>query len=342
MVPVGPGWIDHFQRTVENTVSVQNEEHLPEELMGTEEIRIWGTTESKSHKKRAHFEKMDTDDIVLFYNDGEFFSSARVDQKFDDPLLGEAIWDNPGSRWIYTLSDFNEISLFREELWELLGYEEGYQLRGMERVTNERINSLLQQYNSVEEALQDFREDSDGSDTTDVEIEESMPSEEGVRTHTEIQWTLVQLGFQHNYEVYVAPNDQNTVYNGRRLGENCVEELPLSGFSDAAMKIIRYVDVIWIKDNSIVKMFEVESTTSIYSGILRMTDFVVKVPNLAVEMYIVAAGEDEDKVRQQMNRPTFSAIMNRANHSTLRFLSFEEVRETFDVVERAGPLQTVF
>jgi hypothetical protein len=37
-------------------------------------------------------------------------------------------------------------------------------------------------------------------------------------------------------------------------------------------KIIRHVDVIWLEGDAIVAMFEVESTMSIYSGILRMTD----------------------------------------------------------------------
>lgn len=89
-------------------------------------------------------------------------------------------------------------------------------------------------------------------------------------------------------------------------------------------------------------MFEVESTTSIYSGILRMTDFMVKVPNIAVDMHIVAPEDDEDKVREEINRPTFQHVLGPAEHCSLRYLSFEEVRETHETVQRAGPLQQVF
>lgn len=108
------------------------------------------------------------------------------------------------------------------------------------------------------------------------------------------------------------------------------------------MRLIEHVDVIWLNDDYIEKMFEVESTTSIYSGILRMTDFVVKVPNLAVDMHIVAPAADEEQVRRQMNRPTFQHVIGRANHCSLQYLSFEEVRSKRELVEQAGPLRAVF
>jgi hypothetical protein len=119
----------------------------------------------------------------------------------------------------------------------------------------------------------------------------------------------VQLGQQHGYDVHVAINDKNRTYQGERLGEGCLEELVLPGFSDAVTNIIRYVDVIWLEGDATVAMFEVESTTSIYSGILRMTDFVTRVPNFAVDMYIVAAESDSDAVRKGMTRPTFETVM---------------------------------
>ncbi|WP_256392810.1 hypothetical protein [Natronoarchaeum rubrum] len=107
-------------------------------------------------------------------------------------------------------------------------------------------------------------------------------------------------------------------------------------------RIIEYVDVIWLEDDVIVGMFEVESTTSIYSGILRMTDFTARVPNVGVNMHIVAPADDEDKVWEEMNRPTFKKVLDQSKYSTLRYLSFEEVRETHETVHQAGPLQQVF
>jgi len=344
--PVGDEWIDKFDQTVDSPLDVSADP--PEELEEFSQVRVWGTTEGKGEKKRTTFEAMTTGDAILFLHDGGFIASGRIGETFENPELGELIWGTSESRFVYTVTDYQTMSVPRQEVWDLLGYSENYPLYGFSRASDDAISSLLQTYNSVEEAFQALRnedddvaktEDEDSLDTTDDAEDDET---EQVREHTEIQWYLIQLGIDHGYDVYVATNDQNLTYNGQPLGEECVDDLNLTGFSDAAMRLIEYVDVVWLNGGYIEKMFEVESTTSIYSGILRMTDFVVKVPNLAVDMHIVAPQDDEEQVRRQMNRPTFQHVMNRAQHCSLQYLSFEEIRNKRDLVEQAGALQAVF
>lgn len=333
IVPVGEDWIEQFEETVSNPGPIP--EAAPEDIQRADDVRIWGTTEGR--QKREFFNEMEPGDPLLFYNDGEFFAAGRVGTSFENPEIGEEFWNNAERRFIYTVEDYQEIAVPRETVAKLLGYEEQWVPYRFLRVSLDAVNSLLQQYNSIEQAFQDFQNGGE-IDAPVVEIEPDVDP----REHTEIQWKLIQLGLLHNYDVYVAKNDKNRTYDGQRLGEGCVETLNLPGFSPAVTRIIEYVDVIWLQDDFIVKMFEVESTTSIYSGILRMTDFMVKVPNVSVDMYIVASGNDEDKVREEMDRPTFQHVLDRGEHSQLRFLSFDEVQDTLDTVERAGPLQNPF
>lgn len=337
--PVSSKWKSHFERTVRNPLELDGDV-LPENLSDLNEARVWGTTNEQ--KKLRYFEDMKPGDLVLFYSDGHVFASGRVAYKFRSDRFGDWAWDSPSSELVYTITNYEEVTIPFSEFRDLLGYSEGYVIRGFTRPAKHAISNLLQQYNSVEEAFQDLK----NSDETegDGRIEEVKEVEENndVRTHTEIQWFLIQLGLKHNYDVFVAKNDRNATFEGHRLGEECVEKLSLAGFSDAAIGIIEYVDVIWLDGDHIVKMFEVESTTSVFSGILRMTDFVVKVPNLAVDMYIVASQSDEDKVRKEMNRPTFQHVLEPAKYCTLQYLSFDDVRERHDVVNQAGPLRTVF
>jgi hypothetical protein len=335
VVPVGDKWIDDFDLTVRSPVSVP--ESAPDHLKRQNDVRFWGTTEGR--QKRAFFEEMETGDPLLFYHEGEFFAAGRVGEAFESPDVGESLWGNRESRFIFTITDYQQISVPREEVAVLLGYEENWVPYRFLRVSQEAVTSLLQEYNSIEVAFQDFQSEDGPDGPTVVEDDED---EEDTREHTKVQWQLIQLGLKHGYDVYIAKNDKNRTFNGQRLGEECTENLNLAGFSPAATRIIEYVDVIWLDDDFIAKMFEVESTTSIYSGILRMTDFMVKVPNIAVDMHIVASDEDQDKVREEINRPTFQHVMEPAEHCSLRYLSFGEVEETLDTVERAGPLQEVF
>ena len=41
----------------------------------------------------------------------------------------------------------------------------------------------------------------------------------------------------------------------------------------------------WLKGNAVVAAFEIESTTSIYSGLLRMSDLIAMQPNLNIPLY---------------------------------------------------------
>ena len=88
--------------------------------------------------------------------------------------------------------------------------------------------------------------------------------------------------------------------------------------------------MLWLKGNSIQAAFEIESTTSILSGLLRMSDLITMQPNLNIPLYIVAPSERRDKVVQEVNRPTF-ARLSPPMREMCRFISFEELRRQLDL-----------
>ena len=75
--------------------------------------------------------------------------------------------------------------------------------------------------------------------------------------------------------------------------------------------------MLWLDGNSIEAAFEIESTTSIYSGILRMSDLLAQQPNISVPLFLVAPDERSDEVVRQVNRPTFER-MNHAPSKTCK------------------------
>ena len=132
---------------------------------------------------------------------------------------------------------------------------------------------------------------------------------EAVSKHTEIQYLLLKLGNDMGFEVWVARNDRNREIAGKKFSEvfKFKESLPLQ-FDEATNRTIEYIDVLWLRGNAIVAAFEVESTTSIYSGLLRMSDLIAMQPNLNIPLYLVAPDERRDKVFTEVNRPTFSRL----------------------------------
>jgi hypothetical protein len=79
-------------------------------------------------------------------------------------------------------------------------------------------------------------------------------------------------------------------------------------FDEATNRTIELIDVLWLKGNAVVAAFEIESTTSIYSGLLRMSDLIAMQPNLNIPLYLVAPDERRQKVFAEVNRPTFSRL----------------------------------
>ena len=75
------------------------------------------------------------------------------------------------------------------------------------------------------------------------------------------------------FDLWVARNDRGRQVRGQKFADlpKLKSELPLQ-FDEATNRTIELIDVLWLKGNAIVAAFEVESTTSIYSGLLRMSD----------------------------------------------------------------------
>lgn len=176
----------------------------------------------------------------------------------------------------------------------------------------------------------------------EAQLPGSMPicSEEEVSTtgrkHTEIQYQLMHLGEQMKLGLWVARNDRSRSYDGHVLGEmpGVVDRLPTQ-FDEVTQRTIELIDVLWLKNNAIVAAFEVEDTTSVYSGLLRMSDLLALQPNLDVALYLVAPDDRQGKVRQEMLRPTFS-LREKPLGSVCGYISYATLEEKLSGINRLG------
>jgi predicted RNA-binding protein len=154
----------------------------------------------------------------------------------------------------------------------------------------------------------------------------SDPTKEST-AHTEIQAMLLQLGSDMGFDVWVAKNDRSKSHNGLTFSElpKLKAALPLQ-FDTATNRTIELIDVLWLKGNAIAAAFEIESTTSIYSGLLRMSDLLSMQPNINIPLYLVAPPERRDKVMEEVNRPTFSRL-NPPLADVCSYISFSSLRD---------------
>ena len=153
-------------------------------------------------------------------------------------------------------------------------------------------------------------------------------------THTEVQGWLRDLGLALGFEVWIASNDRSRACGGGRLGDGCLTSLPSKVTSGPAADAIGLIDVLWLEPEGHIRAaFEVEHTTSIYSGIVRMLDLALSgEPGIARGLYLVAPDSREEEVRAQLRRPAFS----RVSDLHVRYLPYGELDRNREAIARFG------
>lgn len=152
-------------------------------------------------------------------------------------------------------------------------------------------------------------------------------------THTEIQGWLRDLGRALGFDVWIAANDRGRPYGDGRLGDGCLAQLP-DGIT-AGMDSVRLIDVVWVERGAhdVAAAFEVEHSTSIYSGIVRMLDLALgtEVGGKST-LFLVAPDNRRDEVEQQLCRPAFS----RVSELNIRYLPYSDLKENRGAIARFG------
>jgi len=156
-------------------------------------------------------------------------------------------------------------------------------------------------------------------------VEEEAPiAEDSTKgpTHSEIQWRLLDLGTQLGLNVWAPKADRGKMWNGQRIGDlaKMLNALPTQ-FDEVTNKTIENIDVLWLSGQAIIAAFEVEHTTSVYSGLLRMSDLLTMQPNLDIKLYIVGPDERQTKFESEVARATFASL-KKPLHSMCSFLPY--------------------
>jgi type II restriction enzyme len=98
---------------------------------------------------------------------------------------------------------------------------------------------------------------------------------------------------------------------------------------------VRLIDVMWIARDTprVAAAFEVEHSTSIYSGIVRMlhlalgTELAARSP-----LFLVAPDNRRQEVQQQVRRPAFSRVAELG----IRYLPYSQLQDHRGAIARFG------
>ncbi|MNU31151.1 hypothetical protein D3C71_196680 [compost metagenome] len=159
------------------------------------------------------------------------------------------------------------------------------------------------------------------SDVDDIDKE--------VTIHTRVQGVLARMAFLTDRAVWIPKADRKRLINGKALDQKAslLPELPSLLKRASSQEIIENIDVVWVDVDShtCLAAFEVETTTSVYSGLLRMMDLMILNPNNNIPLFIVAPSDRIGKFAKEVTRPSFNWKKGSEMTKRCRFLTTEEL-----------------
>jgi len=162
---------------------------------------------------------------------------------------------------------------------------------------------------------------------------EVMSEKEEEQLHSEMQYHLLTIGNALGYDVICASNDRSKCHNGQSFLFISLTNFPKINVSQEIRKTITLIDVVWFEKgtNVISCAFEVEKSTSIYSGILRLKDLRYSFPDNPPSLFLVIPDNREKEVVLQLMRPSIQS-----SDIQIRYILFSELRSSCDAICKFG------
>lgn len=169
-----------------------------------------------------------------------------------------------------------------------------------EAVSIEFPNSLTSDSTSIKEALEEYARPVTGGYWL---LKPQVRAR--INQHNEIIAVLAEAGEALGYKIWVGKKEQADFASGI-VGE----KKPLKSYVNADLarvenvgdlKTIEMIDLLWVKGKNTIAAFEVESTTTMTSGLVRGSNLPANVPK-----YLVIPEEREDQFNRKMKSPMFA------------------------------------
>jgi type II restriction enzyme len=151
--------------------------------------------------------------------------------------------------------------------------------------------------------------------------------------HTEMQFHLLKVGKALGYDPITASNDRSKCYGEINFSFISLGQFPTLSIDKETLSTIQLIDVIWFErgTNKVVCAFEVEKSTSIYSGILRLSDLAFSFPDHSSSLFIIIPDKREKDVLLQLSRPSI-----KKSQVLIKYILFSDLREHCDALCKFG------
>jgi hypothetical protein len=354
----------HYQDTLVNRVSLErlspflspNLRTRLKDVFGSKPIATWGS--QAGPKNRSNFERMTPGDDILIVEGARIRLIGKVAGKTESRPLSQELWKalsgKKSTTWelIYFIANPRELNVPFKDFCDLFDYERSYRLRGFTSVAANKMESFYKRYDDLYSILERMQKGEPIAEKGSVpaipdaakpealvelqpeQIDEVL-RDDLISDHVKMQWKLARLGIKAGERVWVPAGDQERLRRHFQFEDFDPE---FAAGIDLPHSYMENIDVVWKQEFRIGAAYEIENSTSIYSGLLRFADLNILAPNTVYPMFVVAPSERKNRLREQLRRPTFKRL---GLDKKVRFLSYESIDEIDQFFESAESGLTV-
>lgn len=197
----------------------------------------------------------------------------------------------------------------------------------------------------IEEYIASRREPEPDQESAIIEAHEVAESEDDIdynisdgeskRTHKEMQWMLLWLGNELNLNLWLPKTDFTQSHKKNEIANlsGMLNDLPFDILT--AGRSVERIDVLWLKDNKIIAAFEIVHSTSVESGLLRMSHMWVSLEDSGIRAHIVAHRNKLHNAREEIIEPTFTHI---GLAKSCWFIAYTELTKKYNEAEQNGSI----
>ncbi len=349
----------HYEDTIKQRVPLQRilphvSRQVKEQLVGifgAGPVAVWGSAAGTQNRRK--FDRMSAGDDLLIVEGDTIKLIGKVAAKVESIALSRELWqslrgeENRSWELIYFIANPRELDVPFAEFCRFFEYERNFRLRGFTTVAAERLQAFHERYDDLYSVLvriqmgkpvaerqvqsleQPLAPAGDLAEVTPEEIDELLKAPV-ISDHVRMQWKLARLGLKAGEKVWVPVGDQTRLRRAYQF--DSFDEHFAAGI-DLPHSYVENIDVVWKQEFRIGAAYEIENSTSIYSGLLRFADLNILAPNTLYPMFIVAPRERKGRLREQLRRPAFRRL---ELDKKVRFLSYEAIDEIDDFFAPTG------
>ena len=158
-----------------------------------------------------------------------------------------------------------------------------------------------------------------------MKIEEVEPTLEAITSHTDSEAALLELGKLLGFDTYITAEDSSKEWHGQKLREIAtLREMPAFTYQ-RLLDTVKHIDAIWFRDEFPAFCFEVEHSTDVTKGLLRL----YQISKLDAGFLIIGPPEVKTKFQTEVSKDPFYSIRHR-----FQFKSYDELSKFFELARK--------